>query len=126
MKGAPMHPLARVIWRAARDAQDAGIDLEAAQHISGADTKSAAVQARLASLCARRYLTRIGHKHWPRWVAGLNVPEGESPEIGSPPVQSRSAWAKPFDDLSSSQFTARLQGTPTSIWHLASLVAAQS
>ena len=120
-----MHPLVRVIWRAARDAQDAGIDLEAAQRLSGAATGSSALRARLAAMSARRYLTRIGTKHWPRWVAGLNVPEGESPEVGSPPVQSRSALAKPFAELSGAQFTERLHGTPNSVWHMARLMAAQ-
>lgn len=120
-----MSPLSRVIWRAARDTVGGkGLFLEQIEALCHAESQSYSVRARLQQMVARGYLLRLGDRHSPRWVINMNVPDGESDEVGAPPVDSRSAFARPFDALESTVFVGRLKVVPTSVWHMARLLAA--
>ena len=122
----PMHPLVRALWRAARDSDDGlGISMEEAAGLCGASLESSAVRARVHQMAQRGYLVPAGPKSARRWVVGLNVPEGENFTVGAPTAPSRSLLAKPFGDLATEAFTAKLGGVPNSIWAVARLVGAQ-
>lgn len=122
---APLHPITRAVWRAARDSEGRGIFLDQVERLCGAEANSASVRARLVQMVQRDYLMRLGDKHSPRWIISLNVPDGESAEVGAPPVDTRSALARPFGALQSELFLGRLKAVPVSIWHMASLLAVQ-
>ena len=122
----PVNPLLRAIWRASRDAQDrGGLHVDEVERLCGAEKGSYAVRARLAQMVSRDYLMKLGDKHSPRWVIGLNVPEGESSDVGAPTVASKSLLARPFAELETEAFTQRLGGTPCSVWQMAILIGAQ-
>jgi hypothetical protein len=119
-----MHPLTRLLWRAARDSADGlGLSLEEASYLCGAATPQRTVLLRLYQMTQRGYLMRVGPNTAKRWIPNLNVPEGESSTVGAPTTPTRSALARPFEQLQAEDFTHQLGGVPNSVWKLAQLVA---
>lgn len=132
----PMLQSTRDIWRAVRDAGEAGLRARAVRGVAK-DLPAATITERLSAMRRHGYLRYEGVTSYGVWHVGNRAPAGETLKIGAGPV--------PFDvaDPRDSKFYAtnggqRLrerplrpapsgppQGVPASVWALAAMCAGQ-
>lgn len=120
----------RNIWRAVRDAGDAGLRTRAVMPIAP-ELGIGTLTDRLTALRRHGYVRFVGAPRCGVWKVGSRVPLGEAPQFGAPPVEVDEAAIQAFMDQAGGPRRVDTpfhpapagvpRGVPSSVWALAAM-----
>jgi len=132
----PMLQSTRDIWRAVRDAGDAGLRTRAVRAVAP-ELRTATITERLSAMRRHGYLRYDGVTCHGVWRVGALVPHGELAQIGAAPVPAEAVPPPDYRDSTDRRVAGKSErplqqaprgvphGVPASVWALAAMCAGQ-